>query len=176
MVDRELRESLLRLIRRKFAGYPNVASLADDIVHDAYLKLRASEGYEPEKQNYGYLSVACVRLAYRKFMAQATNFEQVYLDAEGTLLLDETDIAREIIQSENVRAVLESLKVLRDIEQVVITQRYYGDYSFAEIAKANGLKLNTVLSHHRRALGKLRPQLTKLLGHGKEQNHEQDIM
>jgi DNA-directed RNA polymerase specialized sigma24 family protein len=68
--------------------------------------------------------------------------------------------------------VLESLKALRDIERVVITQRYYGDFSFAEIAKVNGLKLNTVLSHHRRALDKLRPQLTKLLYFRKDESYE----
>jgi DNA-directed RNA polymerase specialized sigma24 family protein len=109
-------------------------------------------------------------------MAQATDFGRIYLDAEGTSLLDEKDIADEIIKAENADAILESLKVLRDIEQVVITQRYFGDFSFAEIAKANGLKLNTVLSHHRRALSKLRPQLTKILGYGREYHHEQDIV
>ena len=169
-MDGELLDALLRLVRHKFAGYQNIASLADDIVHDAYLRLRASRSYEPEKENYGYLSVVCIRLAYRKFMAQASDFKQSYLDAEGTSLIDETDIADEIIKSENASAVLESLKILRDIERIVMTQRYYGDFSFAEIAKNNNLKLNTVLSHHRRALGKLRPQLTKLLGLGKEQN------
>jgi RNA polymerase sigma-70 factor (ECF subfamily) len=149
-----------------------VASLANDIVQKVYINLRSSKVYTPDKENYGYLSVACVRLAYRKFMAQASDFKRVYLDAEGTTLLDEMDIAEEIIRSEDAAAVLESLKVLRDVERVVITQRYYGNFSFAEIAEANGLKLNTVLSHHRRALGKLRPQLTKLLGFGKEHYDE----
>jgi DNA-directed RNA polymerase specialized sigma24 family protein len=58
----------------------------------------------------------------------------------------------------------------------VITQRYYNDFSFAEIADRNGLNLNTVLSHHRRALAKLRPQLTRLLGYRKEQSYEQNVM
>ena len=90
--------------------------------------------------------MVCIQLAYRKFMAQATDFGRVYLDAEGTSLLDETDVADEIIRTENVIAVLESLKVLRDVERIVITQRYYGDFSFAEIARANNLKLNTALT------------------------------
>ncbi|MCL2703800.1 MAG: RNA polymerase sigma factor [Defluviitaleaceae bacterium] len=171
-MDGELRNALLRLVRHKFSGYPNVALLADDIVHDAYAKLKISKSYEPEKENYGYLSVVCIRLAYRIFMAQATDFRQTYFDAMQTSLLDETDIANEIIREENTETVLESLKVLRDIERIVITQRYYGDFSFAEIAEANGLKLNTVLSHHRRALGKLRPQLTRLLGYRKEESYE----
>ena len=171
-MDEELRNALLRLIRHKFTGYPNVALLAEDIVQSAYISLRSSKEYIPEKENYGYLSVVCIRLAYRKFMTQASDFSRVYLDAEGTSLLDETDIADELIRTEDAGAVLESLKILRDIERIVITQRYYGDFSFAEIAKANGLKLNTVLSHHRRALSKLRPQLTQLLGYRKEESYE----
>ena len=168
----ELRDALARLIWSKFAGYPNVVLLADDIVQGAYVSLLSSKSYAPEKENYGYLSVACVRLAYRKFMAQTADFNRVYLDAEGTSLIDEADITDELMRAEDAGAVLESLKVLRDIERIVITQRYYGDFSFAEIAKANGLKLNTVLSHHRRALDKLRPRLTKLLGYRKEESYE----
>ncbi len=171
-MDEALRTSLVRLIRYKFASYPNVAHLADDIVQEAYLRLRSGKTYSPDKENYGYLSVVCIRLAYRKFMAQATEFGHVYLDAEGTSLLDEADIVEELIQTEDTAAVLESLKILREVERIVITQRYYDYFSFAEIAKRNGLKLNTVLSHHKRALEKLRPQLTKLLGYRKEQEYE----
>jgi DNA-directed RNA polymerase specialized sigma24 family protein len=171
-LDGELRSSLIKLLRYKFAKYPNVVSLTEDIVHDAYLDLRNSKHYAPDKVNYGYLSVVCVRMAYRKFMEQSANLKRVYLDGEGTSLLDETDIVKEILQAEDTCTVLESLKVLRDIERIVVTQRYYGDFSFAEISKANGLKLNTVLSHHRRALGKLRPQLTKLLDFRKDESYE----
>jgi RNA polymerase sigma factor (sigma-70 family) len=176
-MDSELRSSLLGLIKHKFAGQPNVASLADDIVQDAFIALRTSKQYRPDKENYGYLSVVCVRLAYRKFMAQAAEQKQIlYMDNEGTSLINETDIVEEILQAEDANAILESLKVLRDIERIVITQRYYGDFSFNEIAKNNGLKLNTVLSHHSRALRKLRPQITKLLGYGKEIQNEYNIM
>jgi len=153
-----------------------VTIVADDIVHDAYVALRSSKSFRPEKENYAYLSVVCIRLAYRIFMAQATELQKISIDIEGTSLIDETDIADEILQAENANAVLESLKVLRDIERVVITQRYYGDFSFAKIAEINGLKLNTVLSHHRRALGKLRPKLTNILGYGKEQYYEQKAL
>jgi RNA polymerase sigma-70 factor (ECF subfamily) len=149
-----------------------VSLLADDIVHEAYLKLRTSKSYAADKENYGYLSVVCIRLAYRMFISQANAHKQVHLDTEGTSLIDESDIAHELIKSEDSHAILESLKTLRDIERVVITQRYYGDFSFSQIAKANGLKLNTVLSHHRRALGKLRPQLTNILGYGKDFSYE----
>jgi RNA polymerase sigma-70 factor (ECF subfamily) len=172
-MDEKLRNVLVRFVHSKFVGYPNVALLADDIVQDAYVKLRSSRQYRPDKENFGYLSVVCIRLAYRYFMAQAVDFKRVYLDAEESYLLDETDIVNELMKAEDATAVLESLKTLRGIERIVISQRYYGDFSFRAIAEGNGLKLNTVLSHHRRALEKLRPQLTKLLGYGKEEKGEQ---
>ena len=171
-MDAELRESLVRLIRRKFAGCPNVASQAEDIAHDAYAALRASAFYSAEKENFGYLSVACMRAAYRAFASQTQDFKNTYYDGGGQPLVSEEDVARELTEAENSAEILESLKTLREIERIVISQRYYGDFSFAKIAEANGLKLNTVLSHHYRALGKLRPRLTSVLGYGKEQYYE----
>ena len=167
-MDEKLRNSLLKLVRNKFSNQSNISFFADDIVHDAYIKLRSSKSYHPEKENYGYLSVVCIRLAYRMFISQASDYQQVSLDMEGTSLLDESDIVEELIKAEDTSIVLESLKTLRDIERIIITQRYYSDFSFTKIAKSNGINLNTVLSHHRRALGKLRPQLTNLLGYGKD--------
>jgi len=170
-MDSELRNALVRLIRHKFAGYPNVAQLADDIVQNAYISLVESKSYSPDKENYGYLSVVCIRLAYRHFLSQTSDFERVYLDAGGTSLIDENDVADEIIRAEDAQAVLESLKILRDVERIVITQRYYENFSFAEIASANGLNLNTVLSHHRRALDKLRPVFVKYFHHRTPKYH-----
>ena len=170
--DEDLRSVLVRVIRRKFAGYPNVALLADDIVQDAYAKLWSNGKYSRDKENFGYLSVICIRLAYRCFMAQAAEFRRMHLDAEKNSLLDDTDIVSEIIQIEDSRAVLESLRNLREIERVVMTQRYFGGFTFAKIARTNKLKLNTVLSLHRRALNKLRPQLTRLLGYSQEESDD----
>ena len=171
-MDGQLRDDLIRFIKIKFRGYPNVWHLADDIVQEGYLSLLASSRYAPEKENFGYLSVTCLRLAYRHFMSQPQEKRHLQIDTLDTILIDETDFAAEIIEAENAGPILESLKTLREIERIVITQRYYGDFSFAEIAEANGIKLNTVLSHHRRALEKLRPKLTRLLGLGKENYYE----
>ena len=171
-MDEELRNALLRLVRHKFASYPNVALLADDIVHNAYISLKTSKSYATEKENYGYLSVVCIRLAYRIFMQQAIDFEQTRMGDDRISLINEADVAEELIEAEDTGAILESLKALREIERVVITQRYYGNFTFSEIAENNGIKLNTVLSHHRRALSKLRPQLTKLFDYRKEESYE----
>ncbi len=81
--------------------------------------------------------------------------------SEALICVEASDFADEIIRSEDVALVLDSLDCLKKIERVVIEQRYYGDYTFAEIAMANGIKLNTILSHHRRALERLRMNLSR---------------
>lgn len=163
-MDEVLRLSLMRFVRAKFHSYPNIATLADDIVQEAYLNLLSSRRYSVEKENFGYLSVSCLRVAYRQFMAQSRNHEQMSDDTTDSILINEKDFIDEILEAENTQAILASMDVLKEIEKIIVTQRYYGDFSFSEIAEANNLKLNTVLSHHRRALEKLRPRLTRLLG------------
>lgn len=171
-MDGLLRDSLIRFVKAKFFGYPNVSLLADDIVHEAYICLLTSRLYTPDKENFGYLSVVCLRIAYRQFMSQSQNHKQLSLDIPDTMLISEPDFAAELLATEDAQTVLKSLATLREIERIVITQRYYGDFSFAEIAEANDIKLNTVLSHHRRALEKLRPKVTRMLGLGKENYFE----
>lgn len=169
-MDDALRRQLVDYIRRKFASSPNVRLLSEDVVHEAVARVMRSPGFTPDKLNFGYLSVTAVRLAYRLFMRQAKAAAELTLDYPGAQLLDEAEVAGELMAAEDTGLVLASLATLRDIERIVVTQRYYGDLSFAEIAAANGLKLNTVLSHHRRALARLRPRLNALLGYGKEED------
>jgi len=82
-MDEELRNSLIQLVRFKFSKYPNVSLLADDIIHNAYVRLRSSKSYSPDKENYAYLSIVCIRLAYRMFLAQANDFSHVCLEQNG---------------------------------------------------------------------------------------------
>lgn len=171
-MDDLLRESLIRFVKRKFYSYPNVCHMADDIVQEAYLRLITSSRYSLEKENFGYLSVVCLRLAYRQFMSQSKSNNGLSVDMLDTTLVDEKDFVAEVMEVHDTKAILDSLKTLKEIERIVVTQRYYGDFSFADIAETNNLKLNTVLSHHRRALEKLRPKLTRLLGLGKENYFE----
>ncbi len=48
-------------------------------------------------------------------------------------------------------------KLLTEMECMVINYRYFKEYSFNEIAELCNIKVNTLLSHHRRGLQKLRP-------------------
>ena len=75
--------------------------------------------------------------------------------------INEDDFVNDILKEEDTREILDSLEVLKQIERIIITQRYFGDLKFNEIAEKNNLKLSTVKSHHRRALEKLRRSMTK---------------
>lgn len=149
----DLRRELVRYIRSKFQNIDDIANLAEDIVHDAYLLVS-----DDSKLNFGYLSTVCIRLAYREYKRQK-NQETDYID----LLVSEDDVVLQVMEHEQAAAVLESLDTLREIERVILTLRYYEDCSFAEISRQTGIKLNTVLTTHYRALDKLRPRLSKFI-------------
>ena len=148
----ELRGELVRYIRRKFTNLDNIADLAEDLVHDAFLLAKEDSQY-----NFGYLSAVCVRLAYREYKRQKHQTTD-YID----LLVSENDVVEQVMEREEASAVLASLETLREIERTIVTLRYYEDCSFAEISRKTGIKLNTVLTAHYRALEKLRPRLSKI--------------
>ncbi|MCL2222716.1 MAG: RNA polymerase sigma factor [Oscillospiraceae bacterium] len=157
----ELRRELVSYIRRKFNNLNNIADLAEDIVHDAFLLVKNEAQY-----NFGYLGAISVRLAYREYKKQKRQ-ETDYID----LLVSEDDVVQQVMERESANEVLASLDTLREIERKILVLRYYEDCSFAEISRKTGVNLNTVLTTHYRALEKLRPRLSKLTKYG---NHPEE--
>ena len=150
-----LREELVSYIKRKFYTRRNITDMADEIVNQAFCDVPV------DKYNFGYMSTACVRRAYKVFHRNDCDNERfVNLDLI-TPLIDESSFVEEIEKAEDTRFIFESLQILKQIEQLIINERYYGNFSFREIAERHSINLNTVLSHHRRALEKLRPTLSK---------------
>jgi len=157
----DLREKLVVFVQRRFRSRLAIAECAEDIVHEAFLAVWRKEGLSREAVNYGYLSVACLRRAFKYFAARDAEVLGISGNAETLDVISEDDFVADLMRHEDTSAVLTSLEVLKQIEHVIVMQRYYGDVTFAQIAAQNGLKLNTVLSHHRRALEKLRPVLSR---------------
>ena len=156
-----LYRELIRYVGRKFASRPNIAEMSGDIVGDAYLDLYAKHGPGSDKENFGYLSVACVRQAYKRFRAWDARAARTSALDDCLSFLTDDEVIGELVRSEETGEVLASLETLKTIEKAVVIGRYYGDLQFSQIAGDLGLNLNTALSHHRRALEKLRPRLTK---------------
>jgi len=157
----ELFGELVRYIRIKFYSRPGIAEASEDIVGDVFLEFYARHGTGSDKENFGYLSVACIRHAYKRFKVWGAH-RSVALD-DCLHFLSDDDVVDEIIQNDDTDAIFKSLDVLKVIEKSVIMGRYYGDLKFSEIAENLGLNISTVKSHHRRALEKLRRRLSRYL-------------
>jgi len=158
-----LRASLLDYILRKFSSRRSIASHAEDIVDEAFAAVLAGRSYDPSLLNFGYLSVAATRAAYRYWRARDADATRIAPLEAALECVGVDEFVEELCRADDSAAVLDSLDCLRDIERIVVEQRYYGDFTFAEIAARNGLRLNTVLSHHRRALERLRLRLSRYL-------------
>lgn len=110
-MDDSLRNSLVKFVKIKFSTYPNIINLADDIVHEAYISLLSSKKYSKDKENFGYLSVVSIRLAYRQFMSQSMNHLQLTLDIPNTILISEEDFVSEILAAEKTEIILKTIKL-----------------------------------------------------------------
>ncbi len=155
-----LRKNLVSYVKKKFYTRRNITDRADDIVNQAFLDVMKSPSFSMEQYNFGYMSVACIRTAYKVFHRNDRD-EDILLNFEMTEpLIDEESFVEEIERAEDTALILQSLQILKQVEQIIIRERYYGNFSFREISERHGINLNTVLSHHRRALEKLRPILS----------------
>ncbi|MBU0936649.1 MAG: sigma-70 family RNA polymerase sigma factor [Spirochaetes bacterium] len=164
----ELRASLMSFLCVKFGSRLDIAVHAEDMVQDAFLYLEqaAAKGQETAgRRNFAYLSVVCLHSAYRYFRRQSASGCSPIPLTELCEVVSEQDFVAELLQREDTAEVLRSMETLRQMERIIVMQRYFGQQTFAEIARKNGLNLNTVLSQHRRALEKLRSNLMGRISH-----------
>lgn len=161
----QLISDLIKYIKIKFSSRKDIVSCAEDIVNDAFIQLLQSSTYTNEKENFGYLSKVSLRVAFGYLSRVNTDIKMITPLSKCLGFISEDDFVDEMLKTEDTKEILESLEVLKQIERIIITQRYFGDLRFNEIAKKNNLNLNTVKSHHRRALEKLRRSMTKNIGY-----------
>jgi hypothetical protein len=60
-----LRENLVSYIRKKFYTRRNVIDMADEIVNQTFLDVTKSHVFREDQYNFGYMSRACIRTAYK---------------------------------------------------------------------------------------------------------------
>ncbi len=161
-----LRRNLVSYIKKKFYTRRNITDMADEIVNQAFLDVMKSPGFCDEQCNFGYMSLACIRTAYKVFHRNDRDNDIKISFEMSAPLIDEDSFVDEIEKAEDTAVILQSLQTLKQIEQIIINERYYGNFSFREISERHGINLNTVLSHHRRALEKLRPILSLYFDYG----------
>ena len=84
------------------------------------------------------------------------HFSFIVVTVNLSLLISTDD---EVILKETVKRINSSVQNLSDKQKQVFTLRQHGELSFKEIAKIMNEPMNTVLSHMRYAVKKIKKQL-----------------
>ena len=150
----QLLKDLKQYLLRKFSNINNIEFYCDDIIHDTYLifvNRTAKMGSKEVAQvkNLGYLAKIAQRVAIKLY-----NYEKRSL---MDLKFEELEDTFREADQEITELLRKGQDLLNDMEIKVLEYRYYKEYSFSEISELCDIKVNTLLSHHRRALQKLRP-------------------
>ena len=152
---RAVRGFLLAMVRR-----PDVA---DDLSQEVFCRAwQARARYREQGNARAYL----LRIADRLVCDRGRRAEpEVNLSEDGWKQHEPLDAAQEpprrALMAEATEQLAAALDRLSPVQQRVLLLRYYGQFSFAEIAGMIGCPLNTALSHCRRGLETLRKLLVE---------------
>ncbi len=134
---------------------------AEDVAQEAFLAaFRSIGGFRGEGSVRGWLMRIATRQAYRRLGQRRPTAE---LDAapEPALADTSTEPTRVVVAAERRGEIRDAVAALPDPYRETIALRFFGELSLAEIAEATGRPLNTVKTHLRRGLERLRPALAR---------------
>lgn len=132
---------------------------AEDVTQEAFVAAyRSIRQYRGDGSLRGWLLRIATRIALRRLSQRR---EAADLDAVGEPILADrsTEPARAVLAAERQRAVRAAIGDLPDPYREVVALRFLADLSLAEVAETTGRPLNTVKTHLRRGLERLRPAL-----------------
>jgi RNA polymerase sigma-70 factor, ECF subfamily len=152
---RAVRGFLLAMTRR--------ADVADDLSQEVFCRAwQARSRYREQGNARAYLLRIADRLVCDRFRRAEP---QVNLSEDGWRQHEPRDSAREpsqaVLMAEQSEQLAAALDQLSPMQRRVLLLRYYGQFSFAEIAETVGCPLNTALSYCRRGLESLRRVLVE---------------
>ena len=117
---------------------------------------RAIGGYRGDGSLRGWLLRIATRESFRCLAQRRPTAE---LDAVGEPILADAaaDPKRIVVAAEARNEVREAVAQLPEPYREVVARRFFGELSLAEVAEATGRPINTVKTHLRRGLERLRP-------------------
>ncbi len=150
-----VRGYLMSMVRR--------ADVADDLSQEVFLRAwKGLDLYAEQGEAKAYL----MKIAYRVVCnAKRRRSMEVNVDDETWTAVEPVDAkadpARNVHQTELNATLSAVLDQLSEAEKKVLTLRYFGEMKFNEIADLIEMPLNTVLSHARRGLARMRDIMQK---------------
>ena len=132
---------------------------AEDVTQESFVAAyRAMATYRGEGSLRAWLLRIATRQAYRRLAQRRPTAE---LDAipEPRLADAASEPTRLLVAAESQRAIRDAVSALAEPYREVVALRFFADLSLMEVAEATGRPLNTVKTHLRRGLERLRPAL-----------------
>lgn len=154
LVDRESRTVFRACLR--ILGSPHDA---EDVTQESFIAaFRAIGTYRGDGPVRAWLLRIATRLAFRR-LAQRRPSADLDSLPEPRLADASAEPGGILLAGEAQRAVRSAVAALPEPYREVVALRFFGDLSLAEVAEATGRPLNTVKTHLRRGLERLRPAL-----------------
>jgi RNA polymerase sigma-70 factor (ECF subfamily) len=128
---------------------------AEDVAQESFvMAFRSLGGYRGDGPLGGWLLRIATREAYRRLGRRRDTAE---LDPELPLRTSGSDPLALAMAGERQRAVRTAVAALGEPYREVVTLRFFGEMSLNEIAVSTRRPLNTVKTHLRRGLERLKP-------------------
>lgn len=130
---------------------------AEDVTQEAFLiAFRSIRGFRGDGSLRGWLLRIATRQSFRRLSQRRPTAE---LDTVGEPLLADyrTEPTRVAVAAEERREIRAAVARLPEPYREVVALRFFGELSLADVADATGRPLNTVKTHLRRGLERLRP-------------------
>jgi RNA polymerase sigma factor (sigma-70 family) len=152
LVERETRTVYRACLR--ILGRPHDA---EDVTQESFVAAyRAIGSYRGDGPLRGWLLRIATRQAFRR-LVQRHSTADVAAVPEPYLADWRTDPTRLAVASELRAEVRDAVTALPDPYREVVALRFFADLSLAEVAETTGRPVNTVKTHLRRGLERLRP-------------------
>jgi RNA polymerase sigma-70 factor, ECF subfamily len=132
---------------------------AEDVTQESFVAAyRAMGQFRGEGSLRGWLLRIATRQAFRRLTQRRPDAD---LDAVGDARLADAsaDPTRLVVAAESREGVRHAVNALPEPYREVVVLRFFGELSLAEVAEATGRPINTVKTHLRRGLDRLRPLL-----------------
>ena len=137
---------------------------AEDVAQEAFLAaFRSIRGFRGEGSVRGWLMRIATRQAYRR-LAQRRPTADIEAVGEPVLADPSGNPTLVVTAAERRDEIRDAVAALPDPYRETVALRFFGELSLAEIAETTGRPVNTVKTHLRRGLERLRPSLVAEAG------------
>jgi RNA polymerase sigma-70 factor (ECF subfamily) len=154
LVERETRAVYHACLR--ILGRPQDA---EDVTQESFVAAyRAIGTFRGDGSLRGWLLRIATRQSYRR-LAQRRPSQDLDSVPEPRLADASGEPTQLLVAAEARESVRRAVAALADPYREVVAMRFFADLSLAEVAEATGRPLNTVKTHLRRGLERLRPTL-----------------